>query len=159
MEGQFDGPPRRQKLVALYGEKFPRSDPKTEFFNTISRSCPGSAVYHNEVGLGNGYLRRLLVVGATSVTRRAPTTDMQQIFHVAQRQREPDIEHHRQANDFGTGFEVAKWIRFCHPTRLQNRPARLKLVLSDGVDGSTRTASHCAMLVLFATNRWKEPST
>ena len=77
MEGQFDGPPRRQKLVALYGEKFPRSDPKTEFFNTISRSCPGSAVYHNEVGLGNGYLRRLLVVGATSVTRRAPTTDTQ----------------------------------------------------------------------------------
>ena len=25
--------------------------------------------------MGNGYLRRLLVVGATSVTRRAPTTD------------------------------------------------------------------------------------
>jgi transposase len=27
--------------------------------------------------MGNGYLRRLLVVGATSVTRRAPTTDTQ----------------------------------------------------------------------------------
>ena len=25
--------------------------------------------------MGNGYLRRLLVVGATSVTQRAPTTD------------------------------------------------------------------------------------
>jgi hypothetical protein len=31
--------------------------------------------------------------------------------------------------------------------------------LSDGVDGSTRTASHCAMLVLFETNSGKEPST
>jgi hypothetical protein len=30
---------------------------------------------------------------------------------------------------------------------------------SDGVDGSTRTASQCAMLVLFATNRKKEPTT
>jgi uncharacterized protein YeaC (DUF1315 family) len=29
----------------------------------------------------------------------------------------------------------------------------------DGVDGSTRTASQCAMLVLYLTNREKEPST
>ena len=47
----------------------------------------------------------------------------------------------------------------CSYQTLQIPHARLKLVLSDGVDGSTRTASQCAMLVLFATNREKEPST
>ncbi|MEP6318757.1 MAG: hypothetical protein ABJ074_00015, partial [Paracoccaceae bacterium] len=29
------------------------------------------------------------------------------------------------------GFEVAKWVGFCHPTTLGDHPARLKLVSSD----------------------------
>ena len=56
---------------------------------------------------------------------------VEQIFHIAQRQRETDVQHYRQADDLTARFEIAKWIRFCHPTRLQSRPARLKLICSD----------------------------
>ncbi len=37
---------------------------------------------------------------------------VEQIFHVAQGKREPDIKHHRQANDLGAGLEAAKWRTF-----------------------------------------------
>ena len=43
-----------------------------------------------------------------------------------------------------------------HPTRRQTETSSHS---SDGVDGSTRTASRCAILVLFETNSGKEPST
>jgi hypothetical protein len=29
---------------------------------------------------------------------------MQHIFHIAERQREANVQHHRQADDLGTGF-------------------------------------------------------
>jgi hypothetical protein len=56
---------------------------------------------------------------------------MEQIFNIAQRQREPNIKHHRQADNLTTCFEIAKWVRFCHLQTLRNRPARLKSVSSD----------------------------
>ena len=56
---------------------------------------------------------------------------MQQIFHVAQRKWESHIEHHRQADDFGTDFEVAKWVKFYQVRKVQTRPPRLKLICSD----------------------------
>jgi hypothetical protein len=56
---------------------------------------------------------------------------MQKILHIPKRKRETDVEHHRQTDDFGTGFEVAKRRVFCHPVKLQSRPARLKPVSSD----------------------------
>jgi hypothetical protein len=56
---------------------------------------------------------------------------MKQVFDVAEREWETNVQHHRQANDIGTGFEVAKWRTFCHPAKLRNHPARLKSVLSD----------------------------
>lgn len=31
---------------------------------------------------------------------------MQQIFHVAERQRKPDLQHYHQADNLGAGFEV-----------------------------------------------------
>ena len=33
---------------------------------------------------------------------------MQQVLDIAKRQRKPDIHHHREADDFGRGFEVAE---------------------------------------------------
>jgi hypothetical protein len=33
---------------------------------------------------------------------------VQQIFHIAKGQREPDIQHHGKTNDVQTGFEVAE---------------------------------------------------
>ena len=36
------------------------------------------------------------------------TTFVQQILHVAKRKRKSDIRHHGQADDLGTGFEIAK---------------------------------------------------
>ena len=53
---------------------------------------------------------------------------VEQIFHIAKGQRKPDVHHHRQADNLTTCFEIAKWIRFAHPTTLRNRPAPLKPV-------------------------------
>ena len=40
---------------------------------------------------------------------------MKQIFHIAERQRKPHVQHHCQADYLTTRFEIAKWIRFAHP--------------------------------------------
>ena len=45
--------------------------------------------------------------------------------------RETNIQHHSQADDLWARFKVPEWRAFCHTARLRNRPARLKLVLSD----------------------------
>ena len=52
-------------------------------------------------------------------------------LHITRRKSEPDIQHHRQADDLGARFKVTEWRAFCHMARLRNHPARLKLVLSD----------------------------
>ena len=41
------------------------------------------------------------------------------------------MQHHRQADDLRARFKAPEWGAFCHTARLRNRPARLKLVLSD----------------------------
>ena len=41
------------------------------------------------------------------------------------------IRNHSQADDLWARFKVPEWGVFCHTARLRNRPARLKLVLSD----------------------------
>ena len=56
---------------------------------------------------------------------------VQQILNISKGQWKTDVHHHRQADNLTARFEVAKWVRFGHPARLQNRPASLKLVLSD----------------------------
>ena len=56
-------------------------------------------------------------------------------------------------------MKVPEWGVFCHTERLRNSPPRLKLVLSDGVDGSTQSASQCAITVVSETHIEKEPST
>jgi len=56
---------------------------------------------------------------------------VQQILHLPEREREPDIQHHRQADDVGAGFEILKWVTFCDSQTLVQRPAHLKLVSSD----------------------------
>ena len=38
---------------------------------------------------------------------------VQQILHIPERQREPDVHHHGQANDFGRCLEVAERIELC----------------------------------------------
>ena len=43
----------------------------------------------------------------------------QQVLDLAQRQRVPDIHHHREANDFGRTIEIAEGI--FHPLRLAAR--------------------------------------
>ncbi|WP_235862354.1 hypothetical protein [Roseovarius litorisediminis] len=56
---------------------------------------------------------------------------VEQIFHIAKRERKPHIQHHRQADNLTARFEIAKWIRFGHLHTLQIRRARLKTVSSD----------------------------
>ncbi|MDA1154854.1 MAG: hypothetical protein O2873_08895 [Proteobacteria bacterium] len=34
---------------------------------------------------------------------------VQKILDIPERQRKPDIQHHRQADDFGAGLEVLEW--------------------------------------------------
>ncbi len=43
----------------------------------------------------------------------------------------PDIKHHGQADNLGTGFEVLEGGRFGHSQTLRNHPARLKTSSSD----------------------------
>ena len=64
---------------------------------------------------------------------------VQQILHIPQRQWEPDVHHHRQADHLRAGFEVAKWAAFCHPPKLRGCPARLNQFCSDSASlrGST----------------------
>jgi hypothetical protein len=52
-------------------------------------------------------------------------------IHNAMRERELDINHHREADDGRAGFEVSKGGTFCHPATLGGRPARLKKISSD----------------------------
>ena len=44
------------------------------------------------------------------------------------------IRNHSQADDLRARFKVPEWGVFCHTERLRNRPARLKLVLSDSAN-------------------------
>jgi hypothetical protein len=60
---------------------------------------------------------------------------VEQIFHIAKQQRKTNIQHNRRADNFTVRFEIAKWVRIGDPTRPRNRPARLKLVLSDSATG------------------------
>ena len=41
-------------------------------------------------------------------------TLMQQIFDIPKREWKSDVQHHRQADDFGAGFEVFEGGRFGH---------------------------------------------
>jgi hypothetical protein len=40
-------------------------------------------------------------------------------------------KHYSQTDDLWTRFKVPEWRVFSHRARLRNRPARLKLILSD----------------------------
>ena len=50
----------------------------------------------------------------------------QQILDLAQRQRVPDIHHHREAGDLGRTIEITEGV--FHSSKLRNCPALLKLV-------------------------------
>ena len=52
-------------------------------------------------------------------------TLMEQVFHIAQRQRETDAEHNCQADSPAVRFEKAEWLSLFHGGKLRNRPARL----------------------------------
>jgi len=56
---------------------------------------------------------------------------VEQILNVPKREWEPDVQHHRQANDLRARLEVLEGGMFCHLARLRNRPPRLKPSSSD----------------------------
>ena len=39
---------------------------------------------------------------------------VQQVLHIPERERKPDVRHNRQANNLGTAVKVLEWIAFCH---------------------------------------------
>jgi len=51
------------------------------------------------------------------------------ILDLAQRQRIPDVHHHREANNLGRRVEISEWVS--HPTRLKNGFVCLKPFCSD----------------------------
>ena len=59
------------------------------------------------------------------------TSFVQEILHIAKRQRETEVQRHSETDDLGTGFEVAKMRALGHPARLGDRPSRLKPVSYD----------------------------
>ena len=48
---------------------------------------------------------------------------VREILHISKRQREPDVEHHRQANDLRAGLEIAKRGAFGRQKNLVDGPA------------------------------------
>ena len=81
-------------------------------------------------------------------------TIVQKNLDIPKGQREPHIVHHRRADDLRAGFEIAKWGAFCHPVRLRNHPARLKLVLSDNaLQASSLNAALCEISTPFTCKR------
>jgi hypothetical protein len=48
---------------------------------------------------------------------------VQQVLDVSQREREPDVEHHRQPDDRGARLEVPERRAFGQPARLAGRKA------------------------------------
>ena len=61
----------------------------------------------------------------------------QQIFDLSQRQRIPDVHHHREANDLGRTVEITE--RNLHRCKLWNSHARLKPVRSDNALGGNQS--------------------
>ena len=59
------------------------------------------------------------------------TAFVEQIFHVAQRKRKPDVQHHRKADDLWARLEVFEWGFFAQGRTLFSCPTRLKPVYSD----------------------------
>lgn len=53
---------------------------------------------------------------------------MQKVLDISKRERKPDIQHHRWADDFRRCFEITEWTVSSHPKWLADRPARLKSV-------------------------------
>ena len=54
-------------------------------------------------------------------------------FALAQRQREPNVEHHRQADDLWARLEVAERGALGHQTRLDGHPGPLKKSSSNNI--------------------------
>ncbi|MEP4766577.1 MAG: hypothetical protein ABJY83_01640 [Roseibium sp.] len=71
---------------------------------------------------------------------------VQQIFDIPKRKRETDVQHDRKADDLVTGFKVLERGRSGHGQKLRNRPARLKLVLSDSAKTSVLVARNASGL-------------
>ena len=51
---------------------------------------------------------------------------VQQVFDVSKRKGEPDVHHHRQADDLGRGLEITEGAGFCHFVSLSDHHARHK---------------------------------
>ena len=49
-----------------------------------------------------------------SVVADADPPLMQKTLDIAQRKREPHVQHHSQTDNFGRGLGVAEGARFCH---------------------------------------------
>ena len=60
---------------------------------------------------------------------------MKEVFDIPQREREPQIEHHRETDDLGAGLELAEWGAFGHARTLSAARPRLKLSSSDRATG------------------------
>ena len=53
---------------------------------------------------------------------------VEHIFHVAQRNRKPNVQHHRKADDLWVRLEVFEWGSFADGRTLLPWPTRLKPV-------------------------------
>ena len=73
---------------------------------------------------------------------------MEQVFDVPKRKREAHVAHHRQSDDLRAGSEISKWAAVCHPARLCNRPARLRLVFCDKTMRPHRGGGACCHTII-----------
>ena len=51
---------------------------------------------------------------------------VEKVFDIAQREREPDVQHHRQADDLGRRLEIAERRTFYHGRTIPGTQTLLK---------------------------------
>lgn len=78
--------------------------------------------------LGRKHLRETVPPEPDAIMSHLNAPFVQQILEVSQRQWEPNVEHHRWADDFGRRFKISEGAPFCHPKQLADCPAGLKPV-------------------------------
>ena len=125
----IDGPPELMLLTVDLDEHLVQMPPPSAGFHTLDPSLSD---------LGRKHRAEPVPPKSHSLMTDIDAAFVQQILDISKGQRETDVHHHRQADNLTARFEVAKWVRFGHPVRLRNHPARLKIICSDSAPERVR---------------------
>lgn len=78
------------------------------------------------VDLSSEHRAEPVLLGPQRFVADIDTELVQRIFDISQRKWKTNVQHHRKADDLGTGFELLERRRSGHFQTLRNRPDLLK---------------------------------